>query len=199
MSKFIICLVTIGALTFLYSGNPSERLEDFQNHADEKFTSTVNFLKEGINTNYNTVHIVSSLVAMVGTLLWVSYKLYGSVERASNLSNLVVVDTVKHTPVEEESDTIKKAKSRALKSQLISDKLILESRQQTVIDELGQAEVALERAHKSLVEAQEELKRKEQVYSERHARTYKLRKQFQSNDSELAALALEIEKLKGLV
>lgn len=193
MRMFIALAVVTGAivLAMVYDHDPSTFM-----HFTESATTALRRAWETIVTN--PVPVVFGLVTFMATVLYHKAKgksLRESVEAAATRVTVVSV------PVSETEETavVRRAKARAVRTQLAADQIGLENRQRKLPEEVVKAEKEVCYAEQSLSETRRTLAEREKAHEQAVAKLKALRKERAEGKAELAEIEAHLKKLAEVV
>jgi hypothetical protein len=148
-----------------------------------------------------TAPIVSAALTLLGCIVYTL--LFRKNREEITPQKLSSDELVKWTVTTQQSpsdtDTVKKAKARALKAQLVTDKMNLQSRQNKALQELVSAEYKKAIAETARNQANKVLEDCQKKYEKMCDHYAKLKTETTKNDKELQAINEEINNLNSVV
>lgn len=196
MLKYATLLLIVGSGGYLcVSGNPSGEIETLTIDTSRFLARTVDILKEGIDDNPKIVQLGSMILSIICTIAWALFML---LNRHSSLQEVLPVAPVVERK-QEEPKVVQEAKARALKSQLQSDKHILECKQRTLCEVMPKTKDELAKAQKSLIDTEKTLEYKRRLVRELCDKMEDQQADFMTNERDLQSIAAELDKLKSVV
>jgi hypothetical protein len=146
----------------------------------------------------NPIPVAVALGTFLVTVVYLQVKgktLRESVTLAATRVSLVPV----RQPDEEETPVIKRAMARATRAQLLVDEVQLQNRQRPLAEAVKMAEKDACYTEAAVAEAKVTLEKKQKAHEEAIAKVARIRAEKAACDKELAAIAVELKKLKELV
>ena len=193
MMRFVLATVALGVAAAIgYSSYPQEFRQGL-----EQVIVAGRWLKENIQANPLPLSLA------VGTfLLTVIYhkakgkSLRESVEVAATRVTIVPVSFAQTG--QDELPVVKRARARAMRSQLIADQIGLQNRQRKLPEEVQKAEKDACYTEQAVADAERKLADKQKTHGEAVAKLAAIRKEKTLGDAELAEIDVELKKLAEL-